>query len=152
MARLEDEKFRNVIEHTPLVSIDLIVENASGDFLLGERINRPAQGFWFVPGGRVYKDESLSVAFQRIVKDELNRTCELPMASFLGVYEHFYDDNFFDSTFSTHYVVLGYHLKLSDELHFPIQQHSQFKFLSRADILNSNQVHENTKLYFKQEF
>lgn len=50
---LSQEDFATVVRSTPLISIDLIVENERGEFLLGKRTNRPAQGFWFVPGGRV---------------------------------------------------------------------------------------------------
>ncbi|MDF4907686.1 GDP-mannose mannosyl hydrolase, partial [Vibrio parahaemolyticus] len=47
---LSKQRFSQVIESTPLVSIDLVIEDESGQVLLGERLNRPAQGFWFVPG------------------------------------------------------------------------------------------------------
>ncbi len=47
---LSREDFATVVRSTPLVSIDLLVENRRGEYLLGRRNNRPAQGFWFVPG------------------------------------------------------------------------------------------------------
>ena len=65
------ETFQLVVASTPLVSIDLVVENAHGELLLGLRNNRPAQGSWFVPGGRVLKNESLDDAFVRLARDEL---------------------------------------------------------------------------------
>jgi hypothetical protein len=49
MMFLSQEDFATVVRSTPLISIDLIVENERGEFLLGKRTNRPAQGFWFVP-------------------------------------------------------------------------------------------------------
>jgi len=49
---LSQEDFATVVRSTPLISIDLVVENERGEFLLGQRTNRPAQGYWFVPGGR----------------------------------------------------------------------------------------------------
>ena len=52
--------FKTVIASTPLISIDLVIKNNTGRILLGKRTNRPAQGFWFVPGGRVLKDEPVS--------------------------------------------------------------------------------------------
>ena len=52
---LRHEDFATVVRSAPLVAIDLIVENARGEYLFGQRINRPAQGYWFVPGGRVQK-------------------------------------------------------------------------------------------------
>lgn len=68
---LTDETFRTVLASTPLVSIDLVVENSAGEILLGQRLNRPAQGFWFVPGGRIQKSESLDAAFRRLTRGEL---------------------------------------------------------------------------------
>ena len=50
---LSQQAFATVVESTPLISIDLIVENEQGEILLGKRTNRPARGYWFVPGGRV---------------------------------------------------------------------------------------------------
>lgn len=67
---LRHEDFATVVRSTPLISIDLIVENTPGEFLLGKRLNRPAQGYWFVPGGRVQKDEPLHVAFERLTETE----------------------------------------------------------------------------------
>jgi colanic acid biosynthesis protein WcaH len=38
---LDTATFATVIDSTPLVSIDLIVKNAEGEVLVGERVNRP---------------------------------------------------------------------------------------------------------------
>ena len=54
-----------VIKHTPLVSIDLIVRNGKDQILVGLRTNEPAKGFWFVPGGRILKNERITEAFKR---------------------------------------------------------------------------------------
>jgi colanic acid biosynthesis protein WcaH len=62
---LEKDTFKTVIASTPLVSIDLVVTNQNGEALLGKRLNRPAKDFWFVPGGRILKEESLAAAFRR---------------------------------------------------------------------------------------
>ena len=48
---LSREEFLKVVENTPLVSIDLIVQDPQGRILVGYRKNRPAQNTWFVPGG-----------------------------------------------------------------------------------------------------
>ena len=95
---LPDETFKSIIQHTPLISIDLIVRNEQGHVLLGKRVNAPAKGYWFVPGGRVRKNETLDDAFVRLVREELGIESGVTRADakFLGVYEHFYDDNIFD--------------------------------------------------------
>ena len=89
---LTKETFQTVIASTPLISIDLVVRNLAGDYLVGFRNNRPAQGYWFVPGGRILKDESKDTAFTRLVKAELGVDAVIADATFKDVYEHFYDD------------------------------------------------------------
>jgi colanic acid biosynthesis protein WcaH len=63
--------FEIVIEAMPLISIDLTVRNSKQEILLGRRLNRPAQGYWFVPGGRILKDETIEDSFNRLLKVEL---------------------------------------------------------------------------------
>ena len=71
VAFLEKSVFTTVINSTPLVSIDLLIENTDGKILLGYRNNRPAKGYWFVPGGRIQKGESMDDAFQRLTQSEI---------------------------------------------------------------------------------
>lgn len=147
---LDDKTFKTVIHFSPLVSIDLLVENEEGKILLGKRINKPAQNFWFVPGGRIFKDESLESAFLRISNSELNKKIAISQASFVGIFEHFYPDNFFDLDFSTHYIVLGYKIRVGFEIDIlPEIQHSHARWFDVKEIVNSPAVHNNTKYYFK---
>ncbi|GAL57484.1 GDP-mannose mannosyl hydrolase [Pseudescherichia vulneris NBRC 102420] len=146
---LSQEDFATVVRSTPLISIDLIVENAHGEFLLGKRTNRPAQGYWFVPGGRVQKDEPLAQAFERLTQAELG--VRLPMAAgeFYGVWQHFYDDNFSGSDFSTHYIVLGFRLKLNQaDLALPDAQHEAYRWLTPEALIADENVHDNSRAYF----
>lgn len=109
---LSIDLFKNIVANTPLISIDLIVKNDKGQVLLGQRQNRPAQGFWFVPGGRVRKNESLDNAFIRLTQEELGIVKYRHQAQWLDVYQHFYEDSVFsdDDSPSTHYIVLAYQL------------------------------------------
>lgn len=147
--RLSLNTFKIVVESTPLVSIDLVVRNKQGNVLLGERTNRPAQGYWFVPGGRILKDETFEQAFKRLTKIELGTELTLSEAKFIGPYEHHYDDNFSGSSFSTHYVVLGYEVTLNiDTGDLPKEQHGAYKWWNVDELLASEWVHQNTKDYF----
>jgi len=148
MSQLPFATFQSVVKHTPLISIDLIVKNKAGQVLLGKRTNKPAQDYWFVPGGRILKDETIQEAFSRLVLVELGVKLAIEDASFLGVFEHFYDDNFSGNDFSTHYVVLGYELKLDLPIEaLPDEQHNDYKWLSIADLLASDSVHKHSKWY-----
>ena len=146
---LDKETFRTVVRSAPLISIDLIVLNSQGQVLLGQRTNRPAQGYWFVPGGRILKDEPMAEAFLRLTKAELGVAGDIGTVEFLGVYEHFYTDNFSGTDFSTHYIVLGYRFSCDLDLaSLPDAQHQQYRWFDVAELLASDQVHDNTKAYF----
>lgn len=146
---LSQEDFATVVRSTPLISIDLIVENARGEFLLGKRTNRPAQGYWFVPGGRVQKDEPLAQAFERLTQAELGVRLPLTAGEFYGVWQHFYDDNFSGSDFSTHYIVLGFRLKLNQaDLALPDAQHEAYRWLTPEALIADENVHDNSRAYF----
>ncbi|MDN8555940.1 GDP-mannose mannosyl hydrolase [Citrobacter werkmanii] len=146
---LEQVQFQEVVAATPLISIDLIVRNSLGQVLLGLRLNRPAQGFWFVPGGRVRKDESLDDAFMRLANEELGITYIRAHATFLGPYEHFYDDNFSGDSFSTHYIVLGYELRCEGLGHkLPVNQHERYRWFDVSELINDPNVHQYSKNYF----
>ncbi|PRO74698.1 GDP-mannose mannosyl hydrolase [Alteromonas alba] len=148
MAFLSESTYQTIIGATPLVSIDLIVKNAKGEVLLGYRTNRPAQGYWFVPGGRVQKNEKLDKAFLRLTEAELGIAIERSAANFMGVFEHLYEDSAFDESVSTHYVVLGYELNLDIALDaLPKEQHNQYAWMASDELLKRDDVHVHTKWY-----
>lgn len=151
-ARLPAAEFARVIAATPLVSIDLIVRNSQQQVLLGKRLNRPAQGFWFVPGGRIRKNETLRAAFLRLCETELGMAPHFEAAQWLGHYEHFYHDNALDAPhISTHYVVLAYALELAETVQPSLaDQHAEQCWWSIPDLLASDAVHAHTKDYFNR--
>ena len=146
---LSRNTFQTIVQNVPLVSIDLIIKNAQDQVLLGRRNNRPAQGYWFVPGGRIRKNETLAQAFKRLTCAELDQEFSLDEACFLGVFEHLYVDSVFDSEISTHYIALGYQLIVNVSFDtLPIDQHHQYQWFAINDLLSDAHVHENTKAYF----
>jgi colanic acid biosynthesis protein WcaH len=140
-----------VVRLSPLAAIDLVVRNARNDVLLGLRTNEPAKGFYFVPGGMILKDERLSDAFARLLKNETNFSARIDDARLLGAYEHFYAANRFgEGGFGTHYVVLGYEIRLADSAALKADaQHSELGWWSESELLASPKVHDNTKAYFR---
>lgn len=148
---LEKKLFSSIVENTPLISIDLIIKNSEGKVLLGQRVNKPAKNSWFVPGGRIYKDEKIEEAFQRITKDEIGKAFDISTAKFLGVYQHFYDDNVFNDNFSTHYIVLGFELIIKEELSLGTIQHEKYIWFTKDELLDNPEVYSYVKDYFKKQ-
>jgi colanic acid biosynthesis protein WcaH len=56
--KLSEEQFQQLLRDAVLVSLDLLIVNERQEVLLGKRRNPPARGYWFVPGGRIYKGDS----------------------------------------------------------------------------------------------
>jgi len=149
---LSEQLFKTIVQHTPLIAIDLIARNHNNEVLLGERLNRPAQGYWFVPGGRILKDELIPDAFARITQNELGVARVIEDGRFLGVYEHHYPDNFSGEDFTTHYIVLAFELNFHNNLaYLPPQQHGQYRWWSESEILDSPEVHRHTQWYVQAD-
>lgn len=157
MQWLDASVFCTVVDATPLVSIDLVVHGPESGVLLGLRKNRPAQNFWFVPGGRIHKNEGLDQAFLRLTREELGSPIARSACQSLGIYEHFYADSVFGKMGdgpSTHYVVLAYAVpeRMLKDGSLPLQQHSKFRWWSVDDARQSHQVHAYTKAYLNTDF
>lgn len=150
MSFLSRDVFSLVISSTPLVSIDIVLRDDGGRYLLGKRKNPPAEGFWFVPGGRIYKNETLSHAFERISCSELGVILKINDASLIGVFDHLYPDSIFSAEISTHYVAIGYSLSVPTGFSpDTYMQHSDYKWFTLSELLELPDVHINTKLYFQ---
>ena len=142
--------FSEVIKSTPLVSIDIVLRDSQKRYLLGLRNNPPAKGYWFVPGGRIFKNETISAAFTRICYSELGTMINISSASLIGIFDHFYSDSFVSESVSTHYVAIGYEIDVQDDfLPYLDRQHSDYKWFTRRELNESLCVHPNTKLYIQ---
>ena len=151
MQKLSAGEFKNVIKNTPLVSVDLIIRNSSDQVLLGLRTNAPAKNMWFVPGGRISKNESLAEAFKRISKAETGIEISHESGLFMGIYEHLYPGENFanDPGFGTHYIVMAFSVPLNLKTeNLPKLQHVSYKWFTEKEILSNYKIHQNTKNYF----
>jgi colanic acid biosynthesis protein WcaH len=147
-AYIADDVFKTIIDNVPLISLDLIVKHRER-ILLGKRINKPAQGYWFTLGGRVLKNESIECAIKRIGKQELGINID-STPKFIGVFEHLYDDSIFEGV-STHYVNLVYEIEVLELEDLPKDQHNEYRWFSVEELLQSDQVHTYIKDCFTAE-
>lgn len=147
---LSYEDFKSVVINAPLFAIDLVVVNSNQQLLVGLRKNSPAKGFWFVPGGRVYKNESQQQAFARITKQELGLSLNIADAKLLGVFDHFYADSIFGTDISTHYVNTPYLIIVNKQLlELPTVQHSVYKWVELSTLKLDTTVHQFSKVFLQ---
>jgi colanic acid biosynthesis protein WcaH len=153
---LSPDKYIKAIELTQIVSVDLICRDEYGKILLGKRINKPAKDFWFVPGGRVFKDERIHQAVPRICKYELGVELSFGKFKFIGVNDHIYNDNFCDKKdIGSHYVCLAFETMIKRtelDMKTLLKQHSNICWMKEEDILYNPDVHTYTQKYFTGEF
>ena len=152
---LNDEKFAKLVAISPLISIDICILKDS-DLLLGKRKNSPAKNFYFVPGGRIRKNEKIDYAIDRLLAEELGLILKSNEKKFLGIFEHFYEENFLEnSNFGTHYIVLAFLIKHEDvqkitEVVNFIDQHSEYIWYNLNNKNNKDlKVHKYSLDYVK---
>lgn len=146
------ESFKAVVLNGVLVAIDLLLINEKMEVLLGKRLIAPAKGYFCVPGGSVRKGETLAGCLKRVAQQETGLEISPSQASLRGIYDHMYEDSYFDSTVPTQYVVMACSYRIGSEVSLtPDDQHEYLRFMSIPDLLNSPEVHPYTKSYFQAE-
>jgi colanic acid biosynthesis protein WcaH len=148
-------QFQQAVAALPLVSVDWVLTNPAGELLVGQRLNAPARGAWFTPGGRIRKGEPLAAALRRVAAEELGLAEERAATlarrgELMGAWDHFYPDAAFTPTVPTHYVNLPYAARLTEAevkaLQLPVgEQHGHWQWLPLASA--AERVHEHVKPY-----
>ena len=146
---LSEKNWRLCVESMPIFGIDLIILSKLNGILMGKRINEPAKDKLFVPGGRVYKNETREEAFTRIVKNETGLNLVLSASIHFGIFEHFYDTNFIsEKNQTTHYIIEARLIELTSDIKLINlkEQHYDSKWINIEDCSNDN-VH-----YYSQQY
>ena len=143
---LDNATFKTIVDSAPLISIDVLAKR-NNKILLGKRVNKPAQDYYFSIGGRIRKNETIDNAMTRIFQNELNIELQ-SKPKFIGVFEHFYNDSIYEDV-STHYVNLAYEYEAEEIPNLPTEQHDEYKWFTIDELLQSEQVHKYTKDYFR---
>ena len=148
---LKQDDFLKIVELTHLVSIDLVLIYKNR-VLVGKRINEPAKDMWFVPGGRIYKNELWKNAIERISLNELGYKINHKDTKFIGIFDHIYPTNFANiKDINTHYLCIGLKICVDNnniDLDIFSNQHNSIQWMEIDELLNSDSVHQNTKNYF----
>ena len=152
---LNRDEYFQAVSLTQLVSIDILVIY-EGKLLVGERINEPAKGSFFVPGGKVYKNEYLKEALERISEHEIGVRLTSNQVTLNGIYDHLYENNFRDDSCGTHYVCIACLFELDDVEQIDVvetamlSQHHCVEWLDTNQVLDHPKVHTNVKSYFNE--
>jgi ADP-ribose pyrophosphatase YjhB (NUDIX family) len=86
---IDRDIFDEIRKIIPIVCVDLVIPK-NGDILLVKRIEPPAQGQWWTPGGRIFHGETIEKASIRKAKAEVHLDCRFK--KILGVTESIFDN------------------------------------------------------------
>lgn len=91
--------YKQLLDQTVIPCVD-IVARYNNQFLLIKRTNPPAKDQWWLPGGRIFKGETMQQAAERKLKEETNLTGKV--IKMLGPYETIFPDAPFDIKTGVH--------------------------------------------------
>ncbi len=86
--RIPEELYKQILENMSVCCVDAVIVNKRRALLV-YRKNEPAKDQWWVPGGRVLKNERLEDAIIRKVKEETG--LEVVVEKKVGVYETMFE-------------------------------------------------------------
>ena len=146
---LSKDLWKKIVMNMPIPAKDLLFYSDQKGLLMGKRINKPAKDYYFVPGGRVFKNENRNNAIKRIAEEEVGYLINPDNSSSIGIYDHFYFDSIWEnSKISTHYIVEAILFVIEDdEIKFSLtNQHSEIVWINESNIKKLN-VHKYSMQY-----
>ena len=119
---IPDNLYKEIEHYLPIPCVDLLVKRHD-KLLLLRRNNEPAQDEWFVPGGRIFKNEKLKDAAKRVLKEETGLTAKNLVQT--GAMSHIWPTRHTLSVFYVTEVEPG-EIMLNDE-------HSEYDWVNKLD-------------------
>lgn len=120
---INDKTYQRIKSLVPIPSVDLIVR-IDNKILLCRRVNEPAKGKWWLPGGRILKGEYIENAVRRKAGEELGIAINIEKQ--VGTYDNiFLDCHYVTTVFIVTPALADFWVKLDG-------QHDSFKFVSKV--------------------
>ena len=130
---IEESLYKEICSKMPIPCVDIIIQNKKGHFLLVKRTNEPLKSKFWLPGGRILKEESVNDALSRKCKEELDLLVDPSEFKFTGFSQANYVKNAFGSDGGYHTISLVFIcLHAFEESSVSLDsQSSEFKFSLR---------------------
>jgi colanic acid biosynthesis protein WcaH len=122
---IEDSLYNVIVDNIPILCVDGVILS-NNKILLLKRNNTPAKNEWWLPGGRVLKNEKLDIAILRKVKEETN--LDVDIIEQLGISETIFE--------SKHTVNVCYLLKSKNSDIILNCEHSKYNWYSIENLPN----------------
>lgn len=128
--KIPEKTYREIRRSFPLVCVDVVIADGK-KFLLAKRTNQPEKGKWWIPGGRILKNEFLKDAAVRLLKQETGLKAQ--SIQFIGFDELLHAPGYFPGT-TAHNVAFVFKAKIAPRGKFKLDsQNSDGKWFSKID-------------------
>jgi ADP-ribose pyrophosphatase YjhB (NUDIX family) len=131
---IPEQIYRGILEVIPICCVDLVI-TYNDKCLLVKRAEEPAKGQWWLPGGRIMKNEEIKYAALRKAWEEVGLECEF--VSELGVNECIFDEGPFGS--GVHTIGIVCLLKAKKDIVKLDSTHTDYKWTDNID----DNLHKN---------
>ena len=117
-ALLPIAEYRKIMRKMPILTIDAIVVH-KGKYLLLKRKFKPLRGRYWLPGGRVFRGETLQEAVIRKIREEIG--IDVRIISLAGFHDYIYKENEFNLDYVHTVSAVFFVSPLSDEVDIDYQ-------------------------------
>lgn len=125
---IDPELYKEIRKNISIPCVDAVVVH-KGKFLLGKRVNKPAKGEWWFPGGRMLVGEKFEEAVSRKIKQETGLIVETQ--KFLALETWDYPDG--PDDIPTHSIACVFKATVASSNPKLEQQHSGLEWFSKID-------------------
>jgi len=122
MTKIEPKLYNKIKKSMPLPCIDLLVTH-KGNLLLTLRNNEPGKDLWFTPGGRIYRNESLTEAVKRVLSEETG--LQPTNITQISTMSHFWPE--------AHTVTTYYRVEVDSDKVKLDKQHRDYRWINRME-------------------
>jgi len=128
---IEKNLYKQIVTYCPIPTVDIIFINEQHQILLCLRNNAPLKEVYYIPWGRIYKNETYYDALKRKSKEEVSLDIDVNKLRFVKVYDDIFDNSAFWEVWE-HCITLTffYPLTRNEEKNIKIwdTQHTEYKF------------------------
>ena len=129
---IEPKLYQEIYENVPIACVDILITN-NDKFLLAKRTCKPAQFEWWLPGGRIWKNERLADAASRKVKEEFGLEYPASDFNFLSCKETIFPDSNYGGPIHTVNIVYKIDLKEDPKINLDTASHSAYTWFEKID-------------------
>jgi colanic acid biosynthesis protein WcaH len=111
IGKVDKNLYKLTLDHFPIACVDVVIE-CNEKFLFLKRKEKPAQGEYWFPGGRLHKNETLEDCVKRKLNEEVGIE-SYSLIDQIGTFETIFDDGPFEA--QSHTINVTYHVIVKTE-------------------------------------